>query len=83
MKLCDFMGCAFPKITEFPEMIRIIDYKNSIIEDFYGAHEGMYGSWVDDMDSYTMSNRLEKYYSYNICGMFQTANQELNIIVEE
>ena len=83
MKLCDFIGCAFSKITEFPEMIRIIDYKNSIIEDFYNEPVWAYGNCVNEIDTYIMSKRLEKYYIYNICGMFQTANQELNIIVEE
>lgn len=83
MKLCDFMDCAFSKITEFPEMIRVIDYKNSIIQDFYYEREGAYGNCVNEIDSYIMSERLEKYYNYNICGMFQTVNQELNIIVEE
>lgn len=83
MKLCDFMDSAFPKITEFPEMIRIIDYKNSIIQDFYGGYEGEYSYNQGDMNSTTMKRVLENYYNYNICGMFQTVKQELNIIVEE
>lgn len=82
MKFCDFINSVLSRATEFPNMIRVINYKIGETYDFYDDVE-KYGFHYSEIDNYYFATRVPNYYKLNICCTWQDSEHCLNIVVEE